>query len=148
MNIIDWKSKKLDIPSASPLGAEAEAAIEAFGKVKFMKALMMEMLKIDNIEATIVTDSKSLKQAVESDNLVKDKRTAIAVCTLRKCKEFENIGVDWVEGENQLADILTKPSVNPLPLISVLQGNIYLYPNPPVTQPMKAKKVRKSNKQK
>ena len=148
MNIIDWKSKKLDIPSASPLGAEAEAAIEAFGKVKFMKALMMEMLKIDNIEATIVTDSKSLKQAVESDNLVKDKRTAIAVCTLRKCKEFENIGVDWVEGENQLADILTKPSVNPLPLISVLQGNIYLYPNPPVTQPMKAKKVRKSKKQK
>ena len=108
----------------------------------------MEMLKVDNIEATILTDSKSLKQAVESDNSVKDKRTAIAVCTLRKCKEFENIGVDWVEGENQLADILTKPSVNPLPLISVLQGNIYKYPNPPVTGPgpMKAKKGKKLKK--
>ena len=38
---------------------------------------MTEMLKVDNNEATIVTDSKSLKQAVGSDNSVKDKRTAI-----------------------------------------------------------------------
>ena len=147
MNIIDWSSKKLDIPSASPLAAEAEAALEAFGKVKFTKTLLMEMLGQSDFKAKIVTDSKSLKQAVESDNSVKDKRTAVAVCTLRKCREFENIDVAWVDGENQLADILTKPSVNPLPLISVLQGNKYIYPNPPVSELMKnQEEVREEEK--
>ena len=136
----------MDIPSASPLAAEAEAAIEAFGKVKFTRALLMEMLGQNDFKAKIVTDSKSLKQAVESDNSVKDNRTAVAVCTLRKCREFENIDVAWVDGENQLADILTKPSVNPLPLISVLQGNKYEYPNPPVSELMKAKKKFKKKR--
>ena len=142
MNVVDWSSKKLDIPSTSPLAAEAEAALEAFGKVKFTKALLMEMLGKDDIRAKIVTDSKSLKQSIESDNSVKDKRTAVAVCTLRRCREFENIDVVWVDGENQLADILTKPSVNPLPLISVLQGNKYIYPSPPVSEMMKPKKKK------
>ena len=39
MNVVDWSSKKLDIPSASPLAAEAEAALKAFGKVKFTKSI-------------------------------------------------------------------------------------------------------------
>ena len=101
MNVVDWSSKKLDIPSTSPLAAEAEAALEAFGKVKFTKALLMEMLGKDDIRAKIVTDSKSLKQSIESDNSVKDKRTAVAVCTLRRCREFENIDVVWVDDTPQ-----------------------------------------------
>ena len=103
----------------------------------------MEMLKKSDIDAKIVTDSESLKQAVDSDNSVKDKRTGIAVCTLRKCKEFENIDVCWVKGESQLADVLTKPGVNPLPLVSVLQGNTYNYPSPPVSRVTKKKKSKK-----
>ena len=146
MNIIDWQSKKLDIPSASPLAAEAEAAIEAFGKIKFTRALLMEMLKKNDIQAKIVTDSKSLKQAVDSDNSVKDKRTGVAVCTLRRCKEFENVDLCWVDGENQLADILTKAGVNPIALISVLQGNKYVYPNPPVLDVKKSKKRKRRAK--
>ena len=147
MNIVDWKTKKLDIPSASPLAAEAEAAIEAFGRLKFTRALFLEIVKQRNINSTIITDSVSLKQAVESDNSVKDRRTGVAVCTLRKCKEFENIDISWVESHNQLADVLTKPNVNPLPLINVLQGNKYSFPSPSEvresTIPAKRKKTKK-----
>ena len=142
MNIVDWKCKKLDIPSASSLAAEGEAAIEAFGRLKFTRALFMEILKVSELKSHIVTDSASLKQAVESDNSVKDRRTGVAVCTLRKCTEFENVEVIWVDGQNQLADALTKPNVNPLPLISVLQGNKYEYPDMSVG--IKNKKSRKS----
>ena len=40
MNVVDWKSKKLDIPCASPLAAEGEAAIEAYGRLKFNRELI------------------------------------------------------------------------------------------------------------
>ena len=47
----------------------------------------------DSVMIKINTDSKSLKKAVDSDNSLKDKRTAIAVATLRRCVEFENMEV-------------------------------------------------------
>ena len=44
----------------------------------------------------INTDLKSLTKAVDSDNSLKDKPTAVAVATLRRCVEFENMEVRWV----------------------------------------------------
>ena len=123
MNVVDWKTKKLDIPTVSALSAEGEAAVDSYGRLKFTKALFSEMIKKTDVQCKIVVDSASLKQAVDSDNSVKDKRTAVAVCTLRRCKESEGINVQWVKGTNQLADVLTKPNVNSLPLVSVLNGN-------------------------
>ena len=125
MNIVDWKTKKLDIPTVSALSAEGEAAVDAYGRVKFTRALFSEMIGKDEVKAKLVVDSASLKQAIDSDNSVKDKRTAVAVCTLRRCKEFEDIDVQWVKGASQLADVLTKPNVNTLPLMSILNGNSF-----------------------
>ena len=105
------------------MSAEGEAAVDSYGRLKFTKALFSEMIKKTDVQCKIVVDSASLKQAVDSDNSVKDKRTAVAVCTLRRCKESEGINVQWVKGTNQLADVLTKPNVNSLPLVSVLNGN-------------------------
>jgi len=44
MNIVDWSSRKLDIPTASPLAAEAETALVAFGTAKFSEALIMKLI--------------------------------------------------------------------------------------------------------
>ena len=74
----------------------------------------------------INTDSKSLKKAVDSDNSLKDKRTAIAVATLRRCVEFENMEVRWVRGQNQIADLMTKEGVNPNLVASILRGDALL----------------------
>jgi len=81
------------------------------------------MIRKTDVQCKIVVNSASLKQAVDSDNSVKDKRTAVAVCTLRRCKESEGISVKWVKGADQLADVLTKPNVNSFTLVSVFNGN-------------------------
>ena len=113
----------MDIPTVSALSAEGEAAVDSYGRLIFTKALFSEMIKKTDVQCKIVVDSASLMQTVDSDNSVKDKRTAVAVCTMRRCKESEGINVQWVKGTNQLADVLTKPNVNSLPLVSVLNGN-------------------------
>ena len=145
MNVIEWKSKRLDIPCSSPLAAEGEAALDTYGRIKFTRKLIKEMIKVKEFPAELITDSISLKHAVKSDNAVKDKRTGVAVCTLRKCKEFENIGVSWVDGKNQLADVFTKPNVNTLPLIEVLQGGRFSFPEEPTKEKRKRKTKKKKN---
>ena len=119
--LVDWSSKKLKVPVKSALAAEGEAASEAYGKAKHLKALYEAMTGETDIAVEIVTDSKSLKENVESDNPCKDRRTAISVSILRGAKESENLDVIWIEGKDQLADIFTKESVNANPLRSVIQ---------------------------
>ena len=90
--------------------------------------MMVNMLQIDqiykdSIMIKINTDSRSLKKAIDSDNSLKDKITAIAVATLRRCVEFENMEVRWVKGQNQIADLMTKEDVNPSLVASILRGD-------------------------
>ena len=107
-SVVDWSSKKLAVPVKSALAAEAEAASDAYGKAMFLKALYEDMTGVKNVQITIVTDSNSLKQNVESDNLCKDKRTAISVSILREAKEQGHISIEWTEGKHQLADIFNQ----------------------------------------
>ena len=41
---------------------------------------------------------------------------------LREAKDEENINIEWIEGKEQLADVLTKKGVNPVKLNNVLQS--------------------------
>ena len=85
-----------------------------------VKYLMGEILNVDHVPAKLVTDSNSLKQVVESTNVAKDKRMYVAVATLRAISKHENISVSWVDATRQISDQLTKPSVNPQPLINLM----------------------------
>ena len=118
---VDWSSQKLKVPAASALQAEAEAAREAYGRALHLKASFENLTGVRDMPVNIVTDSRSLKENVNSDNMPKDKRTAIAVSILREAQDSRQISINWVEGKNQLADILTKDSVNPSLLRGVLK---------------------------
>ena len=48
-NVLDWSSNKLQIPSASPLAAESEAALDLYGRVKYARAMLVNMLQIDKV---------------------------------------------------------------------------------------------------
>ena len=129
-NVVSWRSTKLQLPAASPLAAEGEAALDAHGTTRLVRALMADMFGyLDQIDivtkfpAKLVTDSKSLYDAVQSDNSLRDKRTGIAVSTLRRCEEFDNMQVCWVAGKDNPADILTKEGVAPELISSILAGN-------------------------
>ena len=73
---------------------------------------MLQQIFGVNVPGEIVTDSKSLKDAVQSNNAVKDNRTSVNITILRSIVEEDNMTILWLSGALQPADILTKPSVN------------------------------------
>ena len=122
-NVISWKSQKLDIPSATPLEAEAEALLNATSKIKNFKYLFHEVFNLD-IPTDMFTDSKSLSSAVNSDNSAsKSRKIAVAIITARKLKEEDgNIRLEWTQGGKNPADTLTKGTADPRLLIELLQS--------------------------
>ena len=123
-NLIDWAAKKQDIPSLSSLNAEADAALNGYGKIKMVKFMLNEILGLQNVPSQLIIDNKSLEQAVHSTHTVQDKRTFVAVATLRKMEDLEGTKVIWTCAENQMADVLTKAGVNAAKLIELMQSGI------------------------
>ena len=109
--VLEWSSSKLKVPANSPLNGESEAAMLAQGKIIHYRHMLNQIFGV-NIPGEIITDSKSLKDAVQSNNAVRDKRTSVNVTILRSVVEEDNIAISWLSGALQPADILTKPSVN------------------------------------
>ena len=96
----------------------------------YTKSLLENITRLEDIPVVMITDSKSLKDNVESDNTTKDKRTAIAAGIIREAQNLVEIKVEWIEGKRQLVDVLTKDSVNPYPLRVVVQtGKFDVRPN-------------------
>lgn len=109
--ILEWNASKLKVPANSPLNGESEAAMVAQGKIVHYRHILNQIFGV-NIPGEIITDSKSLKDAVQSNNAVKDKRTSVNITILRAVVEEDNMSISWLSGALQPADILTKPSVN------------------------------------
>ena len=124
-NVLDWAARKLDIPEGSPLSAESRAALEAYEKVPWLRSLTSDMFDVGQIPAHIITDSKSLKDAINTSTVVKDKKAMVTICTLRRVPEVENIRMAWWRGARQLSDVMTKPGVNSTKMVTVLnQGRL------------------------
>ena len=83
----------------------------AQGKIVHYRHMLKQIFGV-NVPGEIVTDSKSLKDAVQSNNAVKDKHTSVNINILRSIVEEDNMTISWLSGALQPADILTKPSVN------------------------------------
>ena len=111
-NILDWTSHKLAVPVTSPLAGEAEAALESYSRIKWMRSLIAEVTGKLDTPATMMIDSKSLKDAVGNSNAVKDKRSLVSISTLRAIPDCDNIQVLWTPGKDNLGDHLTKTSTN------------------------------------
>ena len=110
-NVLDWQANKLTVPAASPLTGEATAALDSYGKIVWLRDVVKDMTGHERIPAVIVTDSRSLQQAVDTTTSLKDKRAMVTVSTLRKVPIMEDISIKWCQGTSQLADVMTKPGV-------------------------------------
>ena len=83
------------------------------------------MFDVGQVPAHIITDSKSLKDAINTSTVVKDKKVMVTICTLRRVPEVENIRMAWWRGARQLSDVMTKPGVNSTKMVTVLnQGRL------------------------
>ena len=109
--ILEWSANKLKVPANSPLNGESEAAVLAQGKICHYRHILNQIFGV-NLPGEIITDSKSLKESVNSNNSVKDKRTSVNVSILRSVVEEDNMTISWISGAVQPADVFTKPSVD------------------------------------
>ena len=111
MAILEWTSTKLKVPANSPLNGESEAAMAAQGKIVHYRHMLNQIFGVD-VPGEIVTDSKALREAVQNNSIVKDKRTSVNITILRSVVEEDNMTISWLSGALQPAEILTKPAVN------------------------------------
>ena len=121
VNIIDWQAQKIAIPPLSSLSAESTAALSGYNKIHNTRFLIKEITGIKQMPATLLTDNKSLEQAVHSSSSPTDRKIFATVATIRQMEEEENIKIKWISSAKQWANPLTKYGANTDGLIKLMQ---------------------------
>ena len=123
-NVLDWQTRKNPIPCISSLAAESEAALNGKAKIDIVRYLLTEVSGIEFFKAELITDNRSLADAVKSSGVPTDKRSVVAVATLRKMIDEEDARLTWCESKKNIADILTKEGVDPENIQNLLKKGI------------------------
>lgn len=123
VSITAWRSSRLKRKTVNTLSAECQSLIAGVGQVHWHRYLLLEVTGADMTEkdwehrlATVpyvaVVDSKSLydcmNRLVCTYAQVEDKRTAIDVAILKDDLQKTGGHLRWIEGDNMIADSLTK----------------------------------------
>ena len=122
---MDWNSSRLRPPAISSLAAESAALNTGLGKVELVRDVVSDFFSIPDpkvIKAELHTDCRSLYDAIKSDGVIKDRRSAVAIATLRQIDKKDNIEFCWLPGRDNIADHLTKQGTNTQNLLDVLSG--------------------------
>ena len=122
---VAWQSRKL-LPrvARSSTSAAVQMASSSTDTHEFIKQIMLDWFNKETIESdevdsamrqvesVLVCDSRNLYDAlakIESSGLhLEEKRTAIEVLSIRKRTKAAGIVLRWVDGDQQLADGLSK----------------------------------------
>ena len=121
-SILDWTSGMTTRVCRSTLAAEAShlaAAVETADWVAMLVAELRTRCQldlarwsehVDEVQRVWVTDAKSVYDHLtkESSTAAKDRRMAIEGALLRETLARRNAGLRWVDGSQNVADILTK----------------------------------------
>jgi hypothetical protein len=121
---ISWRSKKLKRIAKSSMAAEGQAlsdgADESFAVQGFIRELHYSRAELP---ITIRSDNYNLTQTVYSTNQIADKRLQMDLAIIREMLEKKELAkVEWVPGEMQLADCLTKKGASSRKLMLALSG--------------------------
>ena len=161
MSILDWKSWKLKRVCRSSLAAETQAFTDAVDQLNWVRLFMIEVLtssaldlrKTDEIlklcpASHVITDCKSLYDSVERQESaglgLQEKRTAIELTAIRQVMKETNLSTKWVNSDRQLADILTKPGVDPMTFLHLVRrGRWKIVFDPSFTSARKVKKIKR-----
>ena len=120
---ISWKSKKLDRVTKSPLATEISAIADTADYAYLVAAMIKEMFALEKLPMIVLmTDSKSLKDNLESTRVIDDPRQRVDVARMKQMVKKGEIQVRWVSSRLQLADSLTKRGASTDYLLEVLAG--------------------------
>ena len=114
---LSWKSNKVKRKVSSTLAAETLSLHDALDEAIYCKGLICETcfnVKVCDLPVLGFTDNKSLYENVYSTKQVNEKRLRINIAEIRRLIDEKEVkSIEWIEGEVQIADILTKRGVNP-----------------------------------
>ncbi|MCP3929316.1 MAG: hypothetical protein GY705_09475 [Bacteroidetes bacterium] len=110
---ISWRSKKIERVTRSPLATEISAVADGADAGHLVASMTKEVFNLSQLpQIDLRTDSRSLKEHLETDRVIKDPRLRVDTARLREMRELKEINVVWVPGSEQLADCLTKKAAN------------------------------------
>ena len=122
---ITWRSKRLDRVTKSPLATEVSAAADAADQAYLVASMVKEIFCIDRLPTIeLLTDSKSLKDHLESTRVISDSRLRVDIARLREMQALGEVQIKWVPGELMLADCMTKKGASTDLLRSVLKRGV------------------------
>ena len=124
-NLVSWQSKRLKRVVRSTLTAETLAMMDGIDAGLFIASLYSEIVHgriIDgNIPIEVITDNNSLIDALNSSKPVTDKRLRIDISALKESIQHHSINCQWVPGDLQLSDCLTKQGASSLKLTTTME---------------------------
>lgn len=121
---IAWQSKRIKRVVNSSLSAECLEAVEAAETCILLRARLEELLCLPSqfIKLSLITDSKSLLDAVHTSTSVENKRLQIDINMLREMVEKGEIDeFRWIQTEFQVANPLTKHGASSDYLLRILR---------------------------
>ena len=127
-SLLSWQSKRLKRVVRSSLAAESLAMSDCVDAAIFIASMYKSIMYGDQcskcIPIEIVTDNRSLHDALYSKKFVTEKRLRIDIAAVKESLINGNISkITWVNANKQLADCLTKEGAPSYKLIEVLQAN-------------------------
>ena len=125
VNIVGWKSGRLQRVARSSLAAETQALADLEQEIMFAGLTWIELLgekvnlentvpALSRVPAVLITDARALFDALDKGSIassgysMKDKYTALEMQALSQHVEEQGTILQWVDSDHQLADGLTK----------------------------------------
>ena len=125
VNIVGWKSGRLQRVARSSLAAETQALADLEQELMFARLTWTELIgervsieqtlpAIRKVPAVLITDARALFDALEKGSIassgysMKDKYTALEMQALSQHVQEQGSILQWVDSDHQLADGLTK----------------------------------------
>ena len=106
---ISWRSKKLNRVTKSPLASEVSAVADAADNGFLVASIVKELYALKDYPAIeLRTDSKSLKEHLDTTKIIQDPRLRVDTARLREMVDIGEVVITWVPTEMMLADCLTK----------------------------------------
>ena len=108
---LSWYTNKIKRVVRSTLAAEMLSLQEGIDEAIYLRSLICELINVPQISIPIIpyVDNKSVTEALFSTKLVDDKRWRIDVVSVKDSIDKHEINAArWIQGENQLANPLTK----------------------------------------
>ena len=125
---ISWHAGKIKRVVRSTIAAETLSLLEAVENGIYIREHLMELLGL-SIPLHAYIDNKSLVEAVHSTKLVDDKRLRIDMSSLQESLSRGEINtIQWIPGDKQLANCLTKKGASPYHLLQAMQNGYIQIP--------------------